>query len=161
MVAGLGWGEYGKDDPAFIRDLSAKCFHRFLIFGRIKMKDSLDAVSNRINKEISLQQKPINKDSLILVQFYKEQVKHFPIRIKTSYIFYSVGGKKILGFMLTAFAICLGAPFWFDLLNKLIKMRGSGNNNNSSNAVGLTAAQGSPTTIINTSSENTSEEAVG
>lgn len=161
MVAGLGWGEYGKDDPAFIRRLSSKCFHRFLIFGRIKMKDSLAAVSDRVNKEIALQQKPVNKDSLILVEFYKDQVKNFPIRIKTSYIFYSVGVKKILGFIITAFAICLGAPFWFDLLNKLIKVRGAGNNNNSSNAVDLTATKGSPTTIINTSSQNTSEEAVG
>ncbi len=162
MVAGLGWGEYGQDDPAFIRRLSAKCFHRFLIFGRIKMKDSLDAVSNRINKEITLQP-TVNKDSLILVQFYKEQVKNFPVRIKTSYIFYSVGTKKILGFIITAFAICLGAPFWFDLLNKLIKMRGAGNNNNSSNTVDLTAAKETSTTAINTttSTQNTSEEAVG
>jgi hypothetical protein len=29
------------------------------------------------------------------------------------------------GFILTAFAISLGAPFWFDLLNKLVKLRSS------------------------------------
>lgn len=29
------------------------------------------------------------------------------------------------GYLLTALAISLGAPFWFDLLNKLVKMRGS------------------------------------
>jgi hypothetical protein len=64
--------------------------------------------------------------------------------------------------MITAFAICLGAPFWFDLLNKLIKIRGAGNNNNSSNTVDLTAAKETSTTMINTTStQNTSEEAVG
>jgi len=32
---------------------------------------------------------------------------------------------NIVGYLLTALAISLGAPFWFDLLNKLIKLRGS------------------------------------
>ena len=31
-----------------------------------------------------------------------------------------------LGWVLTALAISLGAPFWFDLMNKLLKLRGSG-----------------------------------
>lgn len=35
-------------------------------------------------------------------------------------IFYSV-----IGWMVTALALSLGAPFWFDLLNKLMKLRGS------------------------------------
>jgi hypothetical protein len=34
--------------------------------------------------------------------------------------------KKLIGFIITAFAISLGAPFWFDLLNKFIHMRVSG-----------------------------------
>ena len=33
----------------------------------------------------------------------------------------------VLGCILTAIALSLGAPFWFDLLDKLVKMRGSGN----------------------------------
>ena len=32
-----------------------------------------------------------------------------------------------VGWLLTALAISLGAPFWFDLLNKFVKMRESGN----------------------------------
>lgn len=32
---------------------------------------------------------------------------------------------NILGYIITALSISLGAPFWFDLLNKLIKMRNS------------------------------------
>jgi hypothetical protein len=35
---------------------------------------------------------------------------------------------KYLGFLLTALAISLGASFWFDLLKKLINIRGSGVN---------------------------------
>lgn len=33
---------------------------------------------------------------------------------------------KILGWLMTALAISLGAPFWFDLLNKLMNIRSSG-----------------------------------
>ena len=33
---------------------------------------------------------------------------------------------KILGFILTALAISLGAPFWFDLLRKLVNIRSTG-----------------------------------
>ena len=30
-----------------------------------------------------------------------------------------------LGFLITAIAITLGAPFWFDLLNKIVLLRSS------------------------------------
>lgn len=33
--------------------------------------------------------------------------------------------KSLLGWIVTAIALSLGAPFWFDLLNKLMKLRGS------------------------------------
>lgn len=33
---------------------------------------------------------------------------------------------KFAGIVLTAFALSLGAPFWFDLLNKIINIRGTG-----------------------------------
>lgn len=33
---------------------------------------------------------------------------------------------KLIGWILTAMAISLGAPFWFDLLNKVMKLRGTG-----------------------------------
>ncbi|REG94458.1 hypothetical protein [Algoriphagus antarcticus] len=36
-------------------------------------------------------------------------------------------GWTILGWLITAFAISLGAPFWFDLLNKLVQVRNSVN----------------------------------
>jgi uncharacterized protein YlaN (UPF0358 family) len=33
---------------------------------------------------------------------------------------------KVLGWIVTALAVSLGAPFWFDLLKKLVNIRGSG-----------------------------------
>ena len=34
---------------------------------------------------------------------------------------------KIFGLLLTALAVSLGAPFWFDVLNKLVNLRSAGN----------------------------------
>jgi hypothetical protein len=34
---------------------------------------------------------------------------------------------KLLGWTVTALAVSLGAPFWFDLLRKLVNIRSSGN----------------------------------
>jgi hypothetical protein len=34
---------------------------------------------------------------------------------------------KIGGILITAFAVSMGAPFWFDLLNKLVNLRAAGN----------------------------------
>ena len=33
---------------------------------------------------------------------------------------------KVVGLLMTAFAVSLGAPFWFDLLSKLVSLRGAG-----------------------------------
>ena len=33
---------------------------------------------------------------------------------------------KLLGILLTALAISMGAPFWFDMLNKVVNIRGAG-----------------------------------
>jgi hypothetical protein len=35
-------------------------------------------------------------------------------------------GAKIVGWLITALAVTLGAPFWFELLSKLVNVRGSG-----------------------------------
>jgi len=34
--------------------------------------------------------------------------------------------RKLIGIIITAFAACLGAPFWFDMLNKVMNIRASG-----------------------------------
>jgi len=35
-------------------------------------------------------------------------------------------GMHLLGWLLTAFAVSLGAPFWFDMLNKIVSIRSAG-----------------------------------
>jgi hypothetical protein len=34
--------------------------------------------------------------------------------------------QHLIGWLLTMLAVSLGAPFWFDMLNRLISIRGSG-----------------------------------
>jgi hypothetical protein len=43
---------------------------------------------------------------------------------KISYLF-NLAGVHFFGFFITALAISLGAPFWFDILNKVMKLRTS------------------------------------
>jgi hypothetical protein len=73
--------------------------------------------------------------------------------------------ETLIGWLITALAICLGAPFWFDLLNKLISLRGAGTKIDASGGNTNTATTPStgnmPTNtpiVINT---NQTEEAVG
>jgi hypothetical protein len=59
-----------------------------------------------------------------------EQVKEFGLplgwsRATAPHDFWAVVG-KILGLLVTGFAVSLGAPFWFDLLNKVSNLRGAG-----------------------------------
>lgn len=42
---------------------------------------------------------------------------------------------KIIGLVISAFAVSLGTPFWFDILNKLVNIRGAGNKPVSKNSV--------------------------
>ncbi|MGE5107963.1 MAG: hypothetical protein ACM3H8_10485 [Sphingobacteriales bacterium] len=66
--------------------------------------------------------------------------------------------KALLGWILTALALSLGAPFWFDLLSKLVKLRGAGGRSE-----GTSPAQGSVSVqpVITINNNNPGEEAVG
>lgn len=74
------------------------------------------------------------------------------------------GLETITGWLITALAITLGAPFWFDLLSKLISLRGAGNkitpsDDEQNKKQGNGTASLNPVTVtVNT---NSGEEAVG
>lgn len=75
------------------------------------------------------------------------------------------GWETLFGWVITALAISLGAPFWFDLLNKMIKLRGTGtkltaDNNNSNSTGGAPPSQTSTPVTVNVN-PNPGEEAVG
>ncbi|WP_349316653.1 hypothetical protein [Chitinophaga sp. MM2321] len=67
-----------------------------------------------------------NKESIIAQRKFALLYDNddFDSSLKRSYVWYRIWSwRKVFGFMLTAWAIGLGAPFWFDLLNKFVKLR--------------------------------------
>jgi len=62
---------------------------------------------------------------------FKCLVKQFPIWAFEWLVVLLKWLSTIIGWIITALAISLGAPFWFDLLNKLMKLRGSVSSSNS------------------------------
>jgi len=69
--------------------------------------------------------------------------------------------ENFIGWLLTALAISLGAPFWFDLLNKLMKLRGSGTKIDSNDTAIDINKPSTPQPVTITVNSNPSEEAVG
>ena len=68
---------------------------------------------------------------------------YFSQKDKWNY-FFALLGIHFFGFIVTAFAISLGAPFWFDLLNKLMKLRTSTRQETNGTAVDVTSTTISP-----------------
>ncbi|MBX2921740.1 MAG: hypothetical protein KF746_06090 [Chitinophagaceae bacterium] len=54
----------------------------------------------------------------------------------------------LIGFLITAFAVSFGAPFWFDLLNKVVNIRSAGKNPNEKSGTATTPAP-SKTPLLN------------
>lgn len=135
----LGWGDYGlkSEKNKVISDFPAD-YKKYI---RQISKDNSSWASAHFEKAELLALSKIYENNMCLkVQYVYKQAKR---------------PKKMLGFILTAFAISLGAPFWFDLLAKLINLRGSGKKENGSQ-------QNSPEkpVTITVKTEN-NEEAVG
>lgn len=68
---------------------------------------------------------------------------------------------KITGLAVTVFAIMMGAPFWFDLLNKISNLRSTGSKPGTTTSANNTATTSSPAPITVTVNANKDEEAVG
>ncbi|HVV56408.1 MAG TPA: hypothetical protein VHC47_13830, partial [Mucilaginibacter sp.] len=98
---GLGWGDFGYKDDS------------------IKWaKDSVRAVAH---------QPRLAKSKQILIKNIGVKPVHIGFWNKIWYVIWvKESWKKLPGFLITALAISLGAPFWFDLLNKFVNLRASG-----------------------------------
>lgn len=84
-----------------------------------KVVDSIKNIINSSNNNIGLGWDSLSEsDRIKIVKTYGSYTKLNQIRYATK-----ANPKKWLGFLLTTFAISLGAPFWFDLLNKFVSIR--------------------------------------
>ena len=142
-IIALGWGDYGMNiNKGTVFKGYAKC--------SAKIDDT---------KTIVLSDSSSSKDSaLFLAAIYDD---HW-IRYKIGHVLKeATRGKKFLGFLITAFAISLGAPFWFDLLSKLVKLRAAGKKEDSGGAGTVATGANSAQPVVLNVNTQTGEEAVG
>ncbi len=83
------------------------------------------AIADSVDNVVKAQQQELTDKLKRLESYTKEarQVLYFKRAHGKGFIFDS--WKNFFGCLATAIALSLGAPFWFDLLNKLVKLRGS------------------------------------
>jgi hypothetical protein len=101
------------------------------------------------------------------MQHLKQRSEYIQARRANKWFLYSPnqagGWETFFGWIITALAITLGAPFWFDLLSKLINLRGTGTKIDTEDGgqpkpVAATTPAGTATPSIN---KNADQEAVG
>lgn len=82
------------------------------------------ATGNKLSAIDSIEVKGTEKDPVMVIH----GKRNYNTVEKMAYVVSNVFSKKsrLLGFILTAFALSLGAPFWFGVLNKLVSIRGAG-----------------------------------
>ena len=80
--------------------------------------DTSPVTIEKLNSNLALVRQDIDS-------FYKA-IPDLPLGWKNGKIEIKKFPAHILGWLATILAICLGAPFWFDILNKVASLRGSG-----------------------------------
>lgn len=114
-ILGLGWGDYGCTERK----------NKYKIDSIKYLKDSTEYPNNKAaNKKLKKPVKPKppqDKSVTGKVLYVIDKTVSSPI--------------LFLGFLITALAISLGAPFWFDLLNRFVNLRVSGAKPADSNTV--------------------------
>lgn len=125
------------------------------------IKDSINPDFSRIDKISIIPDK--TSDSLRI----EGRRTYTKIEVAGLVMHKTFSGSVWLGFLITAFAISLGAPFWFDLLNKLVKLRTAGKkeetgDTSTEKAPVVIQAPPQPSTTINVNQpQKPGEEAVG
>lgn len=140
-ILGLGW--CSSD--------SCKAYER-LLDSVETLKDELAALKDSSKDEATVSQK---ESQIAALSMFAETGRQ---KFKNKW-----NGWSLMGWLITALAISLGAPFWFDMLNKIMKLRGTGNKTELSTtsapshaATGFGAAP-----VVVTTNAQTGEEAVG
>ena len=117
---------------------------------KVKLEKDTSLVATRALANSNL--KTLHGDSLAI---FKDSLKKMnvlcarcPVIRQSNWFQYSPnqggGVETILGWLLTALAVTLGAPFWFDLLSKLVSIRGANNKSTPNDDTTKTQTVGSP-----------------
>lgn len=117
-----------------------------------------------LQKKLLRERAHLKCDSLENAAYFAVLKKDHPVAMRMRYMAWSMNARKLLGFLVLAFGICLGAPFWFDLLNKLVTLRGAGKKETGDNTPKITpsAPPSAPQPIqVTVNNQQSGEEAVG
>ncbi len=130
-MMGLGWGDFGykssiiekrKNDSIRFQGYINNRKTRMIYFTKVYKGE----------KNVCYLKVPQDKDE-VLKEFKTYLDSKYKLNGKATfwemivYIFRHLTFIDFIGFILTALAITLGAPFWFDLLNKFVNIRAGGN----------------------------------
>lgn len=115
-VISLSWP---RMDSIRIESISGGMSNREMV--RIDKKDSTKGVYCPADVDKILFEKALEKDKEGAIV----QSEHNHVYFRKGRYFRSMVWKNFWGYLVTALFISLGAPFWFDLLNKVIKLRTS------------------------------------
>lgn len=136
MVMGLGWGDFGykeKYAPVIAAHRTQDSIYVSGLVSKLpKMAQDRKILFYKNQKPIDSLKVPADsqKARAALKAYLDAKHKtdgHAGFFEKVVFIFRHVSFTDLLGFIITALAITLGAPFWFDLLNKFINVRAGGN----------------------------------
>ncbi|MGY3054165.1 hypothetical protein ACVWYG_002368 [Pedobacter sp. UYEF25] len=123
--------------------------------------------SDSIRLSIQKNKKALEKISAPLLEynrisFLKERSEYIKQKVGDKWFLYSPnqsgGWETFFGWIITALAIMLGAPFWFDLLSKLISLRGTGTKINAAQSSNQTPSSGDAASTTKNPSPNPNSE---
>jgi hypothetical protein len=93
---------------------------------------TFDSVASKFSKAYLMLDKDNEDLSKLLILGWSDFEKEERFCRKVGHVLHSTfsSKQKIIGFLITGFAVSLGAPFWFDLLSKIITIRATGKREN-------------------------------
>jgi hypothetical protein len=137
----LSIGRITNEDSAKYKklkiDLSSKIkeFNKLktgLIENETNLQRQIDNPKDTANKKtLALQLgnlKNLNEEKLNPLRLQMRQLTSQKEKKEADLLFKHVNGWSWVGWLITALAITLGAPFWFDLLNRFMSIRAAGKN---------------------------------
>ncbi|MEK7811565.1 MAG: hypothetical protein AAB278_07100, partial [Pseudomonadota bacterium] len=124
------WFDAGMDRVSgdYKRQSQLFCFLIALVISVVLNVDSIHLFKTlwehpAIALQITTLQSNANADGIDQLNQLSEKLMGLPIGWQAPY---NVGPTAFAGWLITASAALFGAPFWFDLLQKLVRLRGTG-----------------------------------
>jgi hypothetical protein len=123
-LVGLGWGDYGQHDSVYLRNLITMDAPCSIIRFSTKLPSFWKGSdADKVYKAALRLKNSAGRDTL---SAFKKEFDKDPAAFRRWYMWEKTDNKKFFGFFIAAIAIGLGAPFWFDLLNKFVNLRTAG-----------------------------------